>query len=103
MDGPEAALQDVPWGEFGKLLTVDRQEIESLRSMRNLVFEYCKQGPQKRPLSVAVFSPLDQANPSGSSKLPIRSSRAKSRCSSSTSPSSILRRICRPRFIRCAT
>ncbi|MGA3198145.1 MAG: RyR domain-containing protein [Halobacteriota archaeon] len=55
LEGPEAALEGVPWGQFGKLLTVDRQEIESFRSIRNLVFEYCKQGPQKRPLSVAVF------------------------------------------------
>jgi hypothetical protein len=57
LEGPKAALEGVPWGEFGKLLTVDRQEIESFRSIRNLVFEYCTQGPQKRPLSVAVFGP----------------------------------------------
>jgi len=55
LDGPEVALQGVPWGQFGNLLTVDRQEIESFRSIRNLVFEYCKPAQQKRPLSVAVF------------------------------------------------
>ena len=53
--GPETALQGVPLGQFGNLLTVDRQEIESFRSIRALVAEYCQQGPQKRPLSIAVF------------------------------------------------
>ncbi len=57
LEGPEAALEGVPWGQFGKLLTVDRQEIENFRSIRNLVFEYSKQGPQQCPLSVAVFGP----------------------------------------------
>jgi hypothetical protein len=55
LEGPEAALLEVPWGQFGHLLTVDRHEIESFRSIRNLVFEYCKVAQQKRPLSVAVF------------------------------------------------
>ena len=54
LGGPETALQDVPLGQFGNLLTVDRQEIESFRSIRALVGEYC-QGNQKRPLSMAVF------------------------------------------------
>ncbi|OGN72213.1 MAG: hypothetical protein A2X25_00695 [Chloroflexi bacterium GWB2_49_20] len=53
--GPETALQEVPLGQFGNLLTVDRQEIESFRSIRTLVGEYCQQGQQKRPLSIAVF------------------------------------------------
>jgi len=56
-EGPETALVGVPWGQFGKLLTVDRQEIESFRSIRNLVFEYCNQPPQRRSLSIAVFGP----------------------------------------------
>lgn len=53
--GPEAALQGVPLGQFGNLLTVDRQEIESFRSIRTLIGEYCQQSQQKRPLSIAVF------------------------------------------------
>jgi hypothetical protein len=57
LEGPKTALEGVPWGQFGGLLTVDRQEIESFRSISNLVFEYCRQEPQKRPLSVAVFGP----------------------------------------------
>jgi hypothetical protein len=55
LSGPESVLQDIPLGQFGNLLTVDRQEIESFRSIRTLVAEYCQQGPQKRPLSIAVF------------------------------------------------
>jgi hypothetical protein len=55
LEGPEAALQGVPWGKFGALLTVDRQEIESYRSIRNLVGEYARQTQLARPLSIAVF------------------------------------------------
>jgi hypothetical protein len=54
-EGAEAALKDVPLGKFGKLLTVDRREIESFRSIRTLVSEYCRKERQKRPLSIAVF------------------------------------------------
>ena len=54
VDGPGKALKKVPLGEFGKLLTVDRQEIESLRSIRTLIEEYLKR-PHKAPLSIAVF------------------------------------------------
>lgn len=56
-DGAEAALKDVPLGKFGDLLTVDRREIESFRSIRALVNEYCSQEKVKRPLSIAVFGP----------------------------------------------
>jgi hypothetical protein len=55
LEGVEVALQGVPLGQFGNLLTVDRQEIESFRSIRTLVAEYCRKGRQKRPLSIAVF------------------------------------------------
>ena len=55
LEGPEAALLGVPWGQFGDLLTVDRQEIESYRSIRNLVGEYAGQKQVARPLSIAVF------------------------------------------------
>jgi hypothetical protein len=53
--GAEIALHGVPLGRFGHLLTVDRHEIESFRSIRTLVGEYCRQGQQKRPVSIAVF------------------------------------------------
>jgi RyR domain len=55
LEGPEVALQGVPWGQFGNLLTVDRQEIESYRNIRNLVAEYANQKQASRPLSIAVF------------------------------------------------
>ena len=57
LHGPEKALRGVPFGRFGKLLTVDRQEIESLRSIRSLTSEYLTQAQPKRPLSIAVFGP----------------------------------------------
>lgn len=55
LEGPEVALQDVPLGRFGFLLTVDRREIESFRTIRALVGEYLSHERQKRPLSIAVF------------------------------------------------
>jgi len=57
LKGPERVLKGVPLGRFGALLTVDRQEIESLRSIRSLVSEYVAQPRSKRPLSIAVFGP----------------------------------------------
>ena len=56
LDGIAAALDDVPVGRFGKLVTVDRREIEALRCIRTLISEYC-QRPQVRPLSIAIFGP----------------------------------------------
>jgi len=55
--GPKSKLRDVPLGRFGKLLTVDRQEIESLRSIGSLMTEYLAQKHPERPLSIAVFGP----------------------------------------------
>lgn len=52
--GPEVALEGVPFGRFGKLLTVDRGEIESFRAVRGLIAEYCSSSWQT-PLSVGVF------------------------------------------------
>jgi hypothetical protein len=56
LEGYESALQNVPVGKFGALVTVDRREIEALHSIRTLINEYCER-PQKRPLSIAVFGP----------------------------------------------
>jgi hypothetical protein len=55
--GPKKKLQDVPQGRFKNLLTVDRQEIESLRSIGSLVTEYIAQPRPKNPLSIGVFGP----------------------------------------------
>jgi len=56
LDGIAEALDDVPVGRFGALVTVDRREIEALRCIRTLISEYCQQ-PQVRPLSIAIFGP----------------------------------------------
>lgn len=57
LDGAETVLTDVPQGIFGGLFTVDRQEIESFRSISTLAAEYLSQVRPKRPLSIAVFGP----------------------------------------------
>ena len=49
--------QNLPVGEINKLLTVDRTEIESLRAIRTLFWEYINNSRSSRPLSVAVFGP----------------------------------------------
>jgi len=54
--GAATVLRDVPLGQFGDLLTVDRQEIEAYRSIGALVTEYARRG-QPKPLSIAVFGP----------------------------------------------
>jgi hypothetical protein len=54
--GPRA-LTHIPFSRFGKLFTVDRNEIESLRNIRGLIQAYEKHDPGKKPLSLAVFGP----------------------------------------------
>ena len=90
LEGPEVALQGVPWGQFGNLLTVDRQEIESYRSIRNLVAEYAgKSRPRARFRSRCSVRP-DRASPLGLPRWPNRSCRARSNQLPSTFPNSIL-------------
>ncbi len=55
--GADKVLIKIPFGVFGGLTTVDRQETESLRSIRALATEYLDQDKPKRPLSIAVFGP----------------------------------------------
>ena len=57
LHGTKKTLTAVPLGRFGRLLTVDRQEIESLRSIGSLMTEYLAQKHPERPLSIAVFGP----------------------------------------------
>jgi hypothetical protein len=52
--GENVALKQAPVGHFGKLKTVDRAEIESFRTIRNLMQEYIHSS-LSRPLSIAVF------------------------------------------------
>ncbi|MBN2103746.1 hypothetical protein JW835_06875 [bacterium] len=54
--GPKA-LADIPYARFGDLLTVDRNEIESLRNVSKLILDYEKKDKGKKPLSMAVFGP----------------------------------------------
>jgi RyR domain len=55
LEGVERALEGVPLGRFGKLLTVDRREIEAFRSIRTLIAEYSHDRRAAKPVSIAVF------------------------------------------------
>jgi len=54
--GPSAALERVPTASFGRLITADRQEIESFRAITNLLNEYFRT-PQTKPWCIGVFGP----------------------------------------------
>ena len=54
LNGAESALNDVPQGNFGHMLTVDRREIESYRSIYAFA-EDLHIGQSGKPLSLAVF------------------------------------------------
>ncbi len=55
--GVEEVLKTVPLERFGKLLLVDRREIEGFRNIRNLISEYYYNRQRTLPLSLAVFGP----------------------------------------------
>jgi hypothetical protein len=55
-EGLHNALSGVPVRRFGKLVTVDRREIEALNCISGLISEYCQRN-EKKPLSIAVFGP----------------------------------------------
>jgi len=55
--GREKALRSVPRLEYGKYFTVDREEIERLNTVRNLILDYTDNKADKLPLSLAVFGP----------------------------------------------
>lgn len=57
VDGTDPSLQDVPEGKFGNLRTIERTEIESFQSIKNLMLEFLERKDQKAPLSIAVFGP----------------------------------------------
>lgn len=46
----------IPAARFGDLVTLDRTEMQSLRSIKNIMTEYLRK-PQNKPLSIAVFGP----------------------------------------------
>jgi hypothetical protein len=54
--GPEV-LERFPVAQFGNYQTVDRKEIESLRTIRQLVVNYVKDKRPRAPLNLGVFGP----------------------------------------------
>jgi hypothetical protein len=54
--GPEV-LERFPVAQFGKYQTVDRKEIESLRTIRQLINNYLEEDRPEKPLNLAVFGP----------------------------------------------
>jgi len=54
--GP-SRLSDIPHARFGNLLSVDRNEIETLRSLRQIIQAYEDANPQKQPLCIGAFGP----------------------------------------------
>ncbi len=53
--GVDKVFADVPVGRFSDLATLDRSEIESYRSIGNLIREFQGNPAPKRPLCLAVF------------------------------------------------
>ncbi|WP_417377912.1 hypothetical protein [Gimesia sp.] len=53
--GAKVALAQIPQARYGKYLTVDREEIERINSVRRLIEEYLNSPDDRRPLSIAVF------------------------------------------------
>lgn len=49
--------REIPLETMGYWSSVDRIEIESMRSVRNIIFEYLSSSRRSRPLSIAVFGP----------------------------------------------
>jgi hypothetical protein len=57
LEGDEVACPNLPVERMGAWTSIDRTEIESMRSVRHIMREYLQQHHQKRPLSLAVFGP----------------------------------------------
>ena len=57
IEGPARACPAVPIERVGAWTSLDRGEIESMRSVRNIMTEYLRRSSRKRPLSIAVFGP----------------------------------------------
>jgi hypothetical protein len=57
LEGDAEAIKGLPVERMGAWASVDRTEIESMRSVRNIIGEYLSQTQRTRPLSLAVFGP----------------------------------------------
>jgi hypothetical protein len=55
--GKDPSMSPVPVGSYEGLKTVDRNEIESYQSIKNLFSEFLNNPKVTRPLSIAVFGP----------------------------------------------
>ncbi len=55
LHGFEKSLSEIPKVSYGKYLTVDREEIERINAIRNLINSYMHNQKDNRPLSIAVF------------------------------------------------
>ncbi|HOT98012.1 MAG TPA: RyR domain-containing protein [bacterium] len=53
--GRDTALNRVPAARYRDLYSIDRSEIESYRSIHNLIHEYLNSEKKSKPLAVAVF------------------------------------------------
>lgn len=55
--GIRGAGPDIPVEQMGSWASVDRSEIESMRSVHHIVREYLERSVRQRPLNLAVFGP----------------------------------------------
>jgi hypothetical protein len=55
--GVDKALEAAPKARYGKYVTVDREEIERINAIRNLITLYRDNPSYSHPLSIAVFGP----------------------------------------------
>ena len=53
--GIERALEAAPKAKYGKFVSVDREEVERLNAVRNLILLYRSNHKDRNPLSLAVF------------------------------------------------
>jgi ATPase family associated with various cellular activities (AAA) len=57
LHGLDKVFPTLPIGRFKKLEPIDRSELESYRTIRNLIREFIRIPKPERPLSLAVFGP----------------------------------------------